>query len=525
MRKFATADCETDPFKFNRIPKPFLWGFYDKEGGFRSFSRTEEFVEFIKNYEGLIYLHNGGKFDVHFLMPWIEPQEEVMIINGRIAKLKLGKCELRDSYMLLPVPLSAYKKDEISYDIFEDGERQKIENNFKITSYLKGDCIYLYEILEKQFEEYGQKLTLASSAFDYWHKKYNPYKYKPRTNSGFFNHFKEFYYGGRVQCFEKGIIETNFNVFDINSAYPYAMLSDHPYGNEYAVKNKLDDNFEGKDFIQFWGKSKGALPFRDNGLKFPDDNKSRLYKVTGWELKTGLENNLIKIEKIDRVYKFFESINFKEYVDNFYKQKNDYKDKDAAKYLLAKLYLNSLYGKFGQSSLDHRDFEITEQKYILSYMDAGYEHEADLENGLVLMSKIIDEKKMKFYSVVTAASVTGFVRAYLYNTILKCDRPLYCDTDSIAAVKFSGNIGKELGQWENEGEFCRAAIGGKKLYCFERVNPKKGEKYKISSKGAKLTQKDIFSIARGEEIEYKNISPTFSVGKTPSFITRKIRKT
>ena len=112
MRKFGTADCETDPFLFGRVPEPLIWGFYDEEG-FKYFYDTKEFLEYIREYDGIIYMHNGGKFDFYFLLDDLDPQETIMIINGRIAKMKIGKCEVRDSFLLLPVPLSAYQKDEI----------------------------------------------------------------------------------------------------------------------------------------------------------------------------------------------------------------------------------------------------------------------------------------------------------------------------------------------------------------------------------------------------------------------------
>lgn len=522
MRKYATADCETDPFKFGRVPKPFIWGFYDpiNREGFQYFYDTNEFIEFISEYDGIIYMHNGGKFDIHFLLGGLVEQDNIMIINGRIAKIKIGKCELRDSLLLLPVALSAYKKDDIDYNKME--KEVRLEHMEEIVSYLKGDCVYLYEILQKQFEVYGQKLTLSSSAFDFWHKEKSNLKKKPRTSKYFFQNFKPFYYGGRVECFNKGIIKDDFEVFDINSAYPYAMQSEHPYGEEYKILNKLPEKGLEQCFIDFEGISNGALPFREKkGLSFPVDNEIRNYKITGWELKQGLELNKIKIIKINRVYQFMASINFKSYVEHFYKEKSEYKNKDEARYLLSKLYLNTLYGKFGQSSLDHREYSLIERQYIQGYMNENYEYEAEI-NNFALMSKPIPEGKMKFYNVAVAASITGFVRAYLFKHISQAIEPIYCDTDSLACRKFEGSEGVELGEWEKEGDFEKGAIGGKKLYAFKY----KGEnKYKISSKGARLNYKEIFSIANGEEIIYKNIAPTFSTAKQPTFLERKIRLT
>jgi len=522
MKKFACADSETDPFKFNRIPEPFLWGYFDGEN-YHEFSTTKQFVDFIREKEIIIYMHNGGKLDMHFLFGDVLPQEDIIIINGRVAKIKIGAAEIRDSYLLLPVPLATYKKDEIDYSKFELENRD--ENMAEISAYLKNDCIYLYEILAKNFELYGQKLTLASSAFDFWNKKFNPNKFKPKTGLHYFNHFKYFYFGGRVQCFQKGIINKEFKVFDINSAYPYAMLHDHPYGNEYLIYNSLPENKIESCFIHLRAISDGALPVRENNkLDFPSDNKERDYHCTGWELKTALENNKIRIIRIFRVYRFLNSINFAEYVDYFYKQKSELKNKDAARYLLAKLYLNSLYGKFGQSSQGHRNFELIDPQFIHGYIDEKYEFEGMI-GEYALMSRPIDESEMNFYNVATAASITGFVRAFLFRHILTATEPLYCDTDAVAAVDFPCITGPGIGQWSKEGDFTKGAIAGKKMYAFRRKKMKDGELYKISSKGVKLSADDIFAIAEGEEICYKNHAPTFRIGKTPEFIERKIRMT
>ena len=524
MRKFATFDCETDPFKFGRVPEPFIWGFYDQDG-FQYFYQTSDFIDFIKDYEGIIYAHNGGKFDFYYLFEALHPQDTIMVINGRIAKMKIGKCELRDSFLLLPVPLSAYQKDEIDYNKFERSKRNK--HLVEIIAYLKGDCKYLYDILLANFEDYGQKLTLATSAFDYWNTSYNPSKRKPKSNRAFYEHYSNYYYGGRVQCFEKGIITGNFEVVDINSAYPYAMQFEHPCGEEYRVSRKLKDHDFETDFIEFEGTSKGVLPFRTEKktLIFPDDNEKRKFYATGWELKLGLEQGLINIDRINRVASFENKISFKNYVDHFFQMKAKYKDVDPARYLLTKLYLNSLYGKFGQSSISHRDYELIEPQFIeeyLTYEDHNYAFEGEL-GELALISEPIKENHMRFYNVCTAASITGFVRAYLYEHILSCDEPLYCDTDSIA-FKGKGNFkyGDKLGEWEKEGDFDAGAIAGKKLYAFKYKNK---QKYKLSSKGVKLNEKEIFSIAMGEEILYKNDAPTFSIKKDVKFLERKVKMT
>lgn len=521
MRHFSTADCETDPFKHGRIPKPFIWGHYNLQDGFKYFFETADFVDYIKTRKEIIYFHNGGKFDLHFLFDWIEPQNKIMIVDGRVARIKIGHCEIRDSFMLFPIPLKTYKKDEIDYEKMEKENRK--QNMTEIHTYLKGDCVYLYELLAKNFELYGQKISLASSAFSFWHKNFSPHHLKPKTYSPFFELFKPYYYGGRVECFQKGIIEEKFDVYDIRSAYPRAMLEEHPFGSEYTKGTKLPDTNITNCFIKLRAISNGCLPIREKGLKFPNDNEARTYYATGWEIKAGLESGKLKIEKIYECRRFLNTINFKEYVNYFYNLKETVRGIDEALYLLAKLYLNSLYGKFGQNPNDHREYELIDPKHITSFIEAGYEYE-NLMGKFALMSAPIKEEKKQFYNVATAASITGYVRAFLFRHIISCDVPLYCDTDSLACRGFNGQIGEEIGAWNYEGTFNRGAIAGKKLYAFEYE--KDGQKrHKISSKGVKLNAKQIFSIAEGEEITYRNEAPTFSIGSEPKFVTRRVNRT
>lgn len=138
--------------------------------------------------------------------------------------------------------------------------------------------------------------------------------------------------------------------------------------------------------------------------------------------------------------------------------------------------------------------------------------------------------KKRFYNLATAASITGFVRAMLWRTICTADRPLYCDTDSITAIGFGPEVklSKELGDWEIEYKYDRVIVCGKKLYAMHVAGEKLDDKagWKLASKGARLTYKDLIEIASGKTVQYNNIAPTFSMSKEkPTFINRQIKAT
>ena len=521
-RPIWVADCETDPFKEDRIPAPFIWGAYNGDE-YHEFTSTREFVDFIIKGEKIVYAHNGGKFDWHYILDRLEPFTELMVIAGRLAKFQIGDAEFRDSYNILPMPLAIWQKDEFDYAIMEADVRHKPENWAKIRRYLRHDCEYLFEIVSEYIERYGLNLTQASSAMKTW-QKISGVK-APSTSQSFYAFFSPFYYGGRVQCFQTGIIEKPFKVIDINSAYPYAMKHQHPWGNNYVVAKHLPNSraYIQRSFIQLCGVSQGAFPWRTKtGLDFPCDNESREYFVTGWEFLAAIETGTLLDYDIRRVITFTDSIAFDDYVDHFYGLKTESKRTgDKAGYLFAKLFLNSLYGKFAANPEKYHEYMVIEPRYIQAAIQDDYDFAAELEQW-ALMSKALAEEKQRYYNVATAASITGFVRAYLWQAINQCEGVLYCDTDSIACDS-TGKLPLDsatLGSWDIESECTFGAIAGKKLYAF-RDND---NKWKTASKGVRLTPEEIIRVANGETVAHTPIAPSYSIKRGVGFITRNICK-
>jgi hypothetical protein len=234
--KLAVIDFETDPFLFGRVPEAFAAGVYNGET-YRYFwgdDCIEMMVDYIvEDLDGYtIYAHNGGKYDYFLMLEHFD--EDMKIINGRIVKATIGNIQFRDSYSILPLPLSAHQKDEFDYSKME----REVRNIYKddILKYLQSDCYYLFDWVYKFIERFGMKLTVAATAFNELKKT----DYEPQSTSEFYdNVFRPFYYGGRVQTFEEGEINHDSVYVDINSAYPYAMLFEHPFGDKYIEKLKL----------------------------------------------------------------------------------------------------------------------------------------------------------------------------------------------------------------------------------------------------------------------------------------------
>ena len=531
QKELWTCDCETDPFKFGRVPEPFIWGAYNGvTGEFKTFRETIDFIFWASEINGFFYAHNGGKFDFMFLLQFIGEETNPQIINGRIVEIKIGEATFRDSYAIMPTPLSDYAKDEVDYALFEADVREQYMDDL-IIPYLKADCVYLWEMVSEYREIAGKRTTIASNALSFCKTKLDIDPGK--TNKVYDDQFRAYYFGGRVEAFKPGI-HKHASIFDIKSAYPRAMMDKHP--TDYFFFS--DKNPEGAHFISLRCFSKGAFPRRGRaGLEFPFDRDT--YHVTHWEYNAAINLGLLEdVEILDCVH-FENEISFEDYVNYWYGEKQKAEDRgEKAKRYIAKIMLNSLYGKLAQNPFNYSSFKILplgsdiEEGWYLSEQYGDYEiHGRDAAQELE--ERYGDELDTApiFLNVATAASITGYVRAMLLEAVYSVgrDRVAYCDTDSLIVLgkkKININLGKELGDWDYEGRADEIAIGGKKLYASSPLldGKDKGSR-KIASKGAKLSANEIVRLVKGETITWQNDAPTFSLAKPPSFVVRKLRAT
>ena len=533
------ADSETDPFAPDIIPKPFIWGLTNGTEYFE-FTDTNDFIDFVSAKSIVLYAHNGGKFDWHFCSHRFECGSPILVIAGRLSRFTIGECEFRDSINIYAKPLEAFSKEKFDYNKMHESVRDQYMPEIK--KYLRSDCDNLYNLVTGFINEYGFNITTASAAMKFWRMKLPSGRNKvPRSDGFFYDVFRRFFFGGRVQCFEQGDIKVKALSADINSAYPNAMMQKHPYGLNYACNEgkprKKSDKW-GPMFFDIECVAHGAFCYRgkDGALYYPDDNETRTYHVTGWELVCAIETNTASDIKILQHYEFLELKDFSEYINYFWEKRLEYKaagDKHASDF--AKLMMNSLYGKFATNPDRYKEnFLVPKDEFYSTFINGELE-ETDSWHEFrewVIVQREQDNSKKKFFNLATAASITGYNRAKLWRAITECERPFYCDTDSITAVSFdtdkSVKLGSELGQWEIEHKYDRVIVCGKKLYAFHtRGEPmRKKSAWKVASKGARLEFKDIIRVAAGKPVTWKSIAPTFSVAKSePSFISRDIKAT
>ena len=531
----ATFDIETDPGEPPILDrdgkilspglqiKPFAWGFFD---GSKYVSDTgkdciEKFVDFIRGIDEphYIYAHNGGNFDFLFLMPWLE--KEMFIINGRIVECRIGPHRLRDSYAIIPVALKAFG-DKREIDIQKLHRSKRHRHMPEIMDYLRQDCVGLYKGVAEYERRFGLSLTMATTALKTLEKTYGKkgaaIKRLSRIQDGL---FRQFYFGGRVQCFKKGIFRDDMKYYDVNSMYPHVMCAfDHPVSDTFVAQREIDDK---TDYAIVEASSKGALPVRTkNGLEFP--HSSGTFSATGHEIRMGLKLGTLKINRVVEAYSATERMNFREFVEPLYKMRNEAKLRcDAIDTLFLKLLMNSSYGKLALNPRDFQEHEITPLGGPHPDMADGWEAIAATDSYIVWARSIdaIAPEKIdrKFINVATAASITAAARATLARAIESCTSPAYCDTDSLLARNLPVNDdAMTLGAWKIEAVGDEAAIAAKKIYALF----KDGECVKQASKGVRMEPEDIRLVASGGTYRWQSPVPKIKLTGAQMYVSRVI---
>ncbi len=535
MRPIAAIDCETDPFEYKENIRPFIWGGYYKQQ-FQHFSMFSDLLKWLISFDEkiIIYAHNGGRFDYIFkdVIQEIPNATSLQIIHGRLARFQIGKLEFRDSLCAVPVALAKYKKSNMQYWKLKKENRVKYDG--EIVKYLKSDCVNLWELMTAFIENYGPSLTLAGAAmkqasiieeFDI-----------PKSTVGYFKDLKSFYYGGRVQSISRGKIKGPIKLWDINSAYPFAMRHEHPWGAKYHRAAYTGQKIPDQSCVEINCEAHGAFPFgvKKGGTSFPSHGQRLTFKVTGWEYNEAKRQKLLgKNPRVLTLYTFYQTKNYKKYVDHFYKIRMD-SPEGSAERVFGKLFLNSTYGRMGMDGSAYEQYMIDAPAEAKRLSLQGWEMREETEDGRWIYFRPEPKDKWRFHDVAIALSVTGFVRAMILRNMAEARRAgsqvHYCDTDGLATTgKWTPDISEKLGGWKLEAVGKLGYFAGKKLYAIQLTKPfttKENKGWKKAHKGVVLTGKQISEIAEfGTEIIYKKAAPSMGILSGTHFVQRKVRRT
>ena len=325
---------------------------------------------------------------------------------------------------------------------------------------------------------------------------------------------------------------------DINSAYPFAMTEDHWFGFEGVAGSEWPKKHKAQSFYVVDCFSKGVFPERTKiGISYPV-KKGRFF-VTGWELITAKKLGLVDKLEILICYSPVQVKSMRLFAQTLYDAKNKAREKgDKEEEFFNKIAVNSGYGKLALNPERFSEVRVTE----IYDKPKRWEDKEDKENNpdredwkncwddrdrnLSFWKRSSYREGIdKFVNVATAASITGFVRAYLMEAMSKCDGLAYCDTDSIIAKTIRGmKFGNALGEWKLEMEKAQLWIAGKKLYAAKGRDTNGKIFWKTAHKGVNLSPEKIIEVAKGNPQTMTFDAPTYSLFSKPKFVTREINK-
>ena len=422
------------------------------------------------------YAHNSGKYDTRYFFDYfISMGYEIkpLVIHGSIAKFSVYKgtrkfLEIRDSFLLLS---SSLKKLTFDFDVkHKKLELEQDYNNMKITEqekeYLEYDVIGLYEVLESFFKMLEErnikpKLTYSSCAMADFKTNY-PKQYSLIKNIDT-KKLRTGYFGGRTEVFKTHFKSNNtfLKCYDINSLYPYVMKHfKYPIGNFTTTVKPIT--------TEYISEIEWSCPKHIKYPLLPIKKDGKLLFCTGHGQGVYSRHEIEKAQELGYKIKFIRSWNFKQseflfsdYVDFWYDIKCKSK---GSKRSLAKLMLNSLYGKFGTRSERERYIINPNKDWIKKNHKKWGLH--DFGHYELWSDKF--KFTMPYVNVPIIIYVTSLSRLQLYKYIEMCGDDLYyCDTDSVFTTKeipVSDEIGgMKLEKQCKEAYFLRPKVYGLKL--------------------------------------------------------------
>lgn len=358
---------------------------------------------------------------------------------------------------------------------------------------------------------------------------------------------RESYHGGRTECFRVGEFNDGpYYKLDTNSMYPYVMHHyEYPSCLEGEYKNpdkyKTRRTAEDKCVIADCTLST-QLPYfvyRQNERNIYPIGEFRTFLTTQEYITAYDSNGIIEVHNVS----MYRARNlFKDYVNFFYRMKQEAgKENKGLIRSFAKLYLNALYGKFGQKGyLDDILGENEQQAFRVSSamdLDTGQRYRIKQIGSTIIRSSRQGESYNSICAI--ASHVTANARLYLYDTILKAGPKhcYYCDTDSIICDQMGLDALKPLlnnstlGLWKIEGVADTLSITAPKHYNFGGKPVLKGVRKNAEKLGPYTYRQEVWPgfnsmLAHGKEEYYtlsqiKVLSPTIKSGnvQTDGWIT------
>lgn len=360
------------------------------------------------------------------------------------------------------------------------------------------------------------------------------------------------YKGGRTEAFKLGRIGQTVHCLDVNSMYPYVMLS-YPMPCRIVKAFGIKSHFEAIAGRDWWACLSRFVINKDHRLYLirggfragvmadctlrVDEpaigiiDKDKLIFPTGTfratlsccEFEYALERGWIEEIYAAEVWRM--AYPFEDYISRVWALRNEFKASGNHGMSTAiKLVGNSLYGKFAQRKIIEVAREECDPALIHSEMaviegGAGMIWELCGQRVFMLTSK--EPTNRTHYPI--ASEITAAARLTLWRYINEAGRKnvYYCDTDSlfvndVGLDMLSGNIGSELGELKLEWTDNKLTIYGLKDYQTST---------KVKRKGVKSDAVFIEALNAWQQTQFVGIRGDLQRGNQKGILIRKVNKT
>lgn len=476
-------------------------------------TNIDDFIKWCEECESnpIIYFHNL-KFDIQFILYYLFKNGYKHITDKKDKDNKtfttlisdkglfysmevifyyknknIKKVTFLDSYKLIPLsvdaiakalklPISKLEIDYTSHDNLpvdtplSDKEKDYITNDVKIVA-----------MAIKYFKEQGlDKMTIGSCALAEYKNiisKYNFTKYYPTPK--YHDDVKQSYRGGFTYLNPKfaGKVVNNGIVLDVNSLYPSVMRYEYlPFGVPIFFNGKYKKDNIYPLYTQMF---KCQFKIKENKIpmiqiKFGYGFRSNEYLTSSGDTEVTLCLNNIDLELFFEQYDVFniEYISgwkfkatkglFDEYIDKWSNNKIEAKKEgNHGLYLISKLFLNSLYGKFGTDTKVRSKIPYLEDDVVKYYTS---DEEIREPIYVAVASFITSYARRK--TILSAQNITDN-----YNKGISDIEFIYADTDSLHCLSPSFKLPEgldidpvKLGAWKYESKFNKAKFLRQKCY-------------------------------------------------------------
>lgn len=481
------ADFETTTERYYEVTgltEVWLYAISDSDGKIVNWGQTLSlFMLYVKENlkNTTIYFHNL-KFDGSFILTWL-------INNGYKYKERLYRKDnkgytcliseegqyyqitvnfksgnqviFQDSLKLLPFSVKKIAKDfqlPISKGII-DYDSYKITD--EVLDYVFND-VSIVALALKEIKNNGMdKMTTASCAYNNFIKTCMfANSFFPVLDKEFLIEWREAYRGGRSQVnpLYRNVVLYNVKRYDINSMYPYIM-HDLPLPIGMPIKCTEIGNYEFELYkVEIMFKLKdGHLPtllkknvvFGESSYYENSEGILILY-MSNIDFEIFTRHYNIQYIKFLEIYGFKTTTHlFKNYIDKWYKIKNE---NTGAKKAIAKLMLNSLYGKFGSNCVGKSKIPSLDEDGVLSFTKT-------------------EDKDMRKYYLPIAIAITSWAHLLIDDAIMETGvhNFVYCDTDSVHTLgELPDNMVDKciLGKFKLEGSELKSKYVRQKTYVF-----------------------------------------------------------